>query len=208
MASAVTSATARRRLPRDDRSQQLLEIAEAVFAERGIHAASMEDIAERAGVTKPVVYDHFGSKDGLVAAVVLRAGALLGRQVLAAVDAATDPPDKLAAGLRAYFGFMAQRRASWTALLTETATSTAAAAALERVRDQQADLIAALVGGGVPGCDRRRARMYAQVVIGSCERLATRPGRGRVTVDELTRHMMDVIWCGFAAIRAGDRWTG
>ena len=53
------------RVPRPVRERQLLELAEALFAERGYAGASMDELARRAGVTKPVVYELFGSKDGL-----------------------------------------------------------------------------------------------------------------------------------------------
>jgi AcrR family transcriptional regulator len=206
----VTSATAaanRRRLPREQRAQQLVDVADAVFSERGVASSSMEEIAERAGVTKPVLYDHFGSKDGLLAAVVLRAGDELAAATLEAVDAATGPEDALACGLRAYFRFIDRRRASWLSLLTEAGVpGSAAALALERVRDGQAELIAELLSADVPGCDLPRARLYAQVVVGACERLATRPGPQLPTVDTLTAHVMDVIWGGFGAIRDGRRW--
>jgi AcrR family transcriptional regulator len=210
MTSSVTSATAgvttRRRLPREQRARQLVAVADVVFAERGVASSSMEEIAERAGVTKPVLYDHFGSKDGLLAAVVLRAGEELAAATLQAVDAATGPQDALASGLRAYFTFIDRRRASWLSLLTEAGVpGSAAAASLETVRDRQAELIAQLLSVDVPGCDLLRARLYAQVVVGACERLATRSGPD-ASVDTLTQHVMDVIWGGFGAIRDGLRW--
>jgi AcrR family transcriptional regulator len=207
----VTSATApsRRRLPRDERGRQLLDIAEDLIASRGIQATSMTDIAERAGVTKPVVYDHFGSKDGLVAAIVLRAGHELAGTLLAAVEGAPDAESALAAGVRSYFEFMAGRRASWAALLTETATDTTAAEALEQVRRDQATLIAELVSADVPGCDLDQATLYAQVVVGGCERLVTYTATTReVSPETLTRHVMDAMWRGFADIREGRRWSG
>ena len=60
-------------MARADRRDQLLDTAQEVFVERGYGPTSMDDVAEAAGVTKPVLYDHFGSKDGLLAAVVERA---------------------------------------------------------------------------------------------------------------------------------------
>jgi AcrR family transcriptional regulator len=210
MSSSVTSATVatnRRRLPREQRALQLVAVADAVFSERGVGSSSMTEIAERAGVTKPVLYDHFGSKDGLLAAVVLRAGEELAAATLEAADAADSPEQALASGLRTYFTFIERRRASWLSLLTEAGVpGSAAALALERVRDGQAELIAELLSADVPGCDLPRARLYAQVVVGACERLATRPGTQTPTVDTLTAHVMDVIWGGFAAIRDGRRW--
>jgi AcrR family transcriptional regulator len=212
MPAGVTSATApppiRRRLPRDERARQLVGVADTVFSERGVAAASMEEIAERAGITKPVLYDHFGSKDGLLAAVVLRSGEELAAATLQAVNSASGPEDALASGLRAYFRFIERRRASWLSLLAEAGVpGSAAAAALEQVRDGQAELIATLMSADVPDCDLPRARLYAQVVVGASERLVTRPGTEHSSVDVLTRHMMDVIWAGFGAVRDGRRWA-
>jgi AcrR family transcriptional regulator len=208
VASATAAVTTRRRLPREERARQLVAVADLVFAQRGVASSSMEEIADRAGVTKPVLYDHFGSKDGLLAAVVLRAGEELAATTLAAVDAASGPQQALASGLRAYFSFIDRRRASWQSLLTEAGIpGSAAAASLESVRDGQAELIAQLLSVDVPGCDLPRARLYAQVVVGACERLATRSGPDAPSVDTLTEHVMDVIWAGFGAIREGRRWV-
>lgn len=205
---ATIEVPVRKRMPRAERSAQLLEVAEAVFAERGIAAASMEEIADRAGVTKPILYHHFGSKDGLLAAVIDRAGAELGRAVEEAVLGAKGADDALARGLRAYFTFMAKHRAAWLALLNETATNGAGAEALERIRQERARFIAALVVAEVPGSDMTRAMTYAQAVIGACERLATAPHDDEdVTPETLTSHLMDVIWLGFAAVRSGERWS-
>jgi AcrR family transcriptional regulator len=198
----------RRRLSREDRARQLLDVAEAVFTEQGIQASSMDEIADRAGVTKPILYDHFGSKDGLVAAVLLRAGDLLGETIVTAVAAAASPEQALASGLRTYFAFVEQRRGALHSLLTEAgAPGSESAAALERVRDQQADLITALLMEQTGDLDAATARTYAQIVLGATERLATRPGPAADTsVEELTSRVMDVFWCGFAAISDGARW--
>lgn len=55
-----------------ERREQLITIGRSVFAERGFEGASVEEIAARAGVSKPVVYEHFGGKEGLYAVVVDR----------------------------------------------------------------------------------------------------------------------------------------
>jgi AcrR family transcriptional regulator len=192
---------------RADRNRQLVEVAEQVFAERGIAAASMEEIADRAGITKPILYDHFGSKDGLLAAVIERAGSDLGTSVETAVAGADGPEDAFARGLTAYFSFMDTHRASWLALLTETTTNSAAAHALEGIREERARFIAELIVAEVPGSDAARAMTYSQVVIGACERLATAPQRASSASPEtLAANLMDVIWMGFRAIRSGERW--
>ncbi|MBV9486580.1 MAG: TetR/AcrR family transcriptional regulator, partial [Frankiaceae bacterium] len=175
MTASVTSATpaVRRRLPRDERARQLLDVAEAVFAARGVQAASMDDIAEAAGVTKPVLYDHYGSKDRLMAAVVERVGRTLGEVVLSAVTAAGSPEAAIAEGLRAYFGFIDERRSGLHSLLSEGVTpGSEAAAALEAVRSQQATMIASLLLEHSDGGDAAEASIYAQIVVGATERLA------------------------------------
>jgi AcrR family transcriptional regulator len=69
-----------------ERREQLIEIARGLFAERGVDGASVEEIAARAGVSKPIVYEHFGGKEGLYAVVVDREV----RQLLAMMRAALD----------------------------------------------------------------------------------------------------------------------
>ena len=62
----------RSRMTSAERREQLIEIARGLFAERGFDGASVEEIAARAGVSKPIVYEHFGGKEGLYAVVVDR----------------------------------------------------------------------------------------------------------------------------------------
>ena len=61
-----------RRLSGAERRAQILDVARGVFAERAFELASMDEIAQRAGISKPIVYEHFGSKEGLYAAIVER----------------------------------------------------------------------------------------------------------------------------------------
>src|SRR6476661_8723793 len=62
----------KKRLSAPERRQQLMEVGRAVFAVSGYESASIEEIARQAGVSKPIVYEHFGSKEGLHAAIVDR----------------------------------------------------------------------------------------------------------------------------------------
>jgi AcrR family transcriptional regulator len=72
MSDARTKRAQRHRMTSAERREQLLEIARGLFAERGFEGASIEEIATRAGVSKPIVYEHFGGKEGLYAVVVDR----------------------------------------------------------------------------------------------------------------------------------------
>lgn len=201
--------TSRRRLPRKLREQQLIAVAEAVFADVGVQAASMDEIAERAGISKPVVYDHFGSKDGLLAAVVEEVGRRL--QVVAgeAVAGATSPTDALVAGIRAYFVFSEANAGKWTTMMQETTPSSAASAALERLRLEQAGAIAELIEGLLDPAVRPRALAYAQVLVGACERLATwralQPSDSTPSIDECTSAVCDLVLPGLASLGRVDR---
>src|SRR6478736_3309729 len=75
------------RMARDERRAQVLHIAQELFSSEGFHHVSMDDIAERALVSKPVLYRHFPSKLDLYLAVVDQRGA----DLLAAVDEAVEP---------------------------------------------------------------------------------------------------------------------
>lgn len=75
MSTPPVAARARRsrvRMTRNERREQLIDVARALFAERGLEGTSVEEIAAHAGVSKPVVYEHFGGKEGLYAVVVDR----------------------------------------------------------------------------------------------------------------------------------------
>src|SRR5579875_375687 len=210
MPDVVTMTTPRRRrMSRADRSAQLVAVAERLIAEHGVAATSMEDVADAAGVTKPVVYDHFGSKDGLLCALIDRAADELHRRTVAAVDGVVDPYDALQRGVRAYFETMDRRDGVWWALLDATAAvSPATLEAVDVARTRQAAWIADLIAAQLPpsgrrAADRRRALIYAHVVVGACERLATlRTGQPGLSVTAVTRHVLDVLWLGFDRLQA------
>jgi AcrR family transcriptional regulator len=101
----------------------MLETAGRVFADRGFHEASMDDIAEAAGISKPMLYSYFGSKEGLYFAVV----DLAYREIIATIDsavaevvAAGGPPDEqLRAGVRAYYRYVGEKRNAFRVLFRE-----------------------------------------------------------------------------------------
>ena len=70
--TSPTSVPSRRRLPREARTRQLLEASWALIGDEGTDALTLGRLADVAGITKPVVYDHFGTRNGLLAALYLR----------------------------------------------------------------------------------------------------------------------------------------
>src|SRR3954452_23233190 len=143
----VTSHTrGSRRVPRQVREKQMIEAAEHAFAERGFHAASVDAIAEASGISKPMVYSYFGSKEGLYRACMQRARARLIDTLRAGVDTTAAPDQQLWHGLLAVFGFVERERASWAILLGEVTQGTGPFAAEgAEVRRELAALVAELL---------------------------------------------------------------
>src|ERR1700694_5747504 len=105
------------RLPAPRRRRQLLDVATAVFGGSGYHEASMDEVAEAAGVTKPVLYQHFAAKRSLSLELLDDGATRLVDAVVAATRAADDPHQQVEAGFRAYFGFVAGHANAFRLLL-------------------------------------------------------------------------------------------
>jgi AcrR family transcriptional regulator len=109
MVTATSTARPRgTRLPRLARRRQLLDAAMEVFVARGYHAAAMDEIAERAGVSKPVLYQHFPGKQELYLALLDESVERLIEAVVAALRSTTDNRQRVNATFAAYFGYVAE----------------------------------------------------------------------------------------------------
>jgi len=151
------------RVPRELRRRQLVELAEELFAERGYAGASMDELARRAGVTKPVVYEAFGSKDGLFRACVERAFARMADSVASTVRAETDPEARLRAGGLAFLRFAHDNRVAWDLMAMDGGGRFAEQAV--SVRRNQAQLIRELMEEvASDDVDRRELEAAAYVV--------------------------------------------
>jgi len=142
--------TPRKRLPRAQREQRMLDAAEAVFARHGFQAASMDEIARGSGITKALLYQYFGSKEGLYDACVERSRADLLKRLREAVTAADPGPARLAAFVQGYFDFVDENRGVWWLLYGE-----ASSAAVNEMRSRNADTIAELLGDALVDGGRR-----------------------------------------------------
>lgn len=157
------------RVPRAVRERQLLELAEALFAERGYAGASMDELARRAGVTKPVVYELFGSKDGLFGACVDRSIERLAADISTAVRAQDDPEERLRAGGLAFIRFAAANRVAWDLMSMGGSFEQKARA----VRSSQAELIRELMAEMArDDVDQRELEVAAHAVNAAYEGVA------------------------------------
>jgi AcrR family transcriptional regulator len=131
-----------RRVPRDLRRRHLLELATELFSERGFEAASMDELALRAGVSKPVIYDQFGSKEGLIVAVIDVIGIELNAAVREAVAGRTDPEELLRAGSLAFFRFAGERGATLSMAFGAARSLVGGAEVIEKVAEIRARQLA------------------------------------------------------------------
>jgi AcrR family transcriptional regulator len=191
-------------MSRAEREKQMLDVAEEVFAEQGYAVVSMEEIAVRVGVSKPMLYEYFGSKEGLLLATIGRARTELRETTAEAIEAAGSAEEKLRNGYLAYFRFNEAHRRAWLVLLQEPVLHRGAAGEIEAVRRQQTDLITAQMEQLAPDRPHRDLEAYAEIIVGACERLALwRMRDAEVGVEEAARLMMDLTWHGLSSLGGG-----
>jgi AcrR family transcriptional regulator len=149
------------RLPRDERRGQLLQSASEIFVDRGYHAAGMDEIADRAGVSKPVLYQHFSSKLELYLAVLQQHVDNLVSGVRQALRTTTDNRQRLRAAVQAFFDFIEHDSQGYRLIfqndyVTEPQVAAQVKVATEACTDAVFDLISR-----DSGLDPHRARMIA-----------------------------------------------
>jgi AcrR family transcriptional regulator len=193
------------RLPADERRQQLLAVACDLFARSGFHDTSMDDIAEAAGVTKPVLYQHFPSKRALYVELLEDTGRRLLARLADATGRATSGRERVEAGFRAYFQFAVGDRSSFRLLFgTSIRSDPDFARTVESILQAVADTISTLID--LPTSDdQRRVLAYALVGMGESvgRRALTEPG-SEVDGDELAAWITELAWFGLRGVRAEE----
>jgi AcrR family transcriptional regulator len=197
--TATTSAdsspgtASRRRVPRAEREQTMLDAAGRAFAVHGFHAASMDAIAADAGISKPMLYNYFDSKQGLYIAFVERDG----RELLESMRRAGSPDapaaERLLAGILAFLTYVDEHRAGWAVLYREAATQGGSVAAeVAALRERIAELLSRLLG----------SEALAHAFVGAGESLANwwleHPEEPKERIAQL---LMDVAATGLEAER-------
>jgi AcrR family transcriptional regulator len=160
------------RVPREIRTQQLLDIAEELFIARGFAATSIEDIARAAGVTRPIVYGHFGDKEGVYLACVRRARSAFQQALVEKVGAGGEPLDLLRRGCEVLIGWLERDPAKWKLLFASGALQPGDyASELEQLRFETIGQIAALLRASMPAAESLRVEACAHAISGIGERL-------------------------------------
>ncbi|MDT3398237.1 TetR/AcrR family transcriptional regulator [Streptomyces sp. B1866] len=204
----------RRRLPRKVREQQIIDVAVQVFSKRGYHAASVDEIAELAGVSKPMVYLYLDSKEGLFVACLRREAERLVAGFQSAARGAGSPELRLWAGVSAFFTFVSQHRDGWVVLYRQASElSEAIAAELAQARRAVMAEVAGLVragaseGTGPVRLKEEDADFVAQALVGAADSLTEwmerHPGE---SPDHTAHRLMNMVWIGMRNVLAGEFW--
>lgn len=191
------------RLPAPARRQQLLEVALPLFAQRGFHDTAMGDIALAAGVTKPVLYQHFPSKQALFRQLLRALGDDLRQEVASATGEATTPHGQVAAGFAAWFRWVARRPVAFDLLFSGDARrDPELAAEVAAVEEELAGTVAALIV--VDGLPDDRRRLLAHGIVGVAE-ATCRHWRGAgadLDPDALAAQVADLVWGGLRGLHS------
>ena len=134
-----------KRLPRAVREQQMLDAAVDVFSDRGFHETSMDTIAAKAEISKPMLYLYYGSKEELFAACIHREGLRFLEALAPAGAPNLTPREQLRAALEGFLGFVGANRKSWMVLYRQAVGQQAFAGTVQSSRDRLIELTAHLL---------------------------------------------------------------
>jgi len=190
------------RMRSEDRRRQLLDVACDVFADRGFSATIMDDVAFAAGVTKPVLYQHFESKRALFIAVLEDCGERLIGSILSATREGETLKEQMTQGFRAYFNFVKNDDAGFRLLFGSSARNdTDFAEVTNNVLDRFADSVTSLIIEDVPQAERS---LLAHALIGMAEsaaRYAYLSGEiETISEDQLNEWVTTLAWKGLRGI--------
>ncbi|MGH8773962.1 MAG: TetR family transcriptional regulator [Jiangellaceae bacterium] len=189
------------------RREQLLDIGRALFAERGFGGTSIEEIASRAGVSKPVVYEHFGGKEGLYAVVVDREMEQLLDRITSALRSADHPRAVLEHAALALLDYIETSTDGFRILVRDSpvAQSTGGFASLISDAASQVEHILA-AEFKARGFEPRLAPMYAQMLVG----MVALTGQWWLDVRkpkkaDVAAHLVNLAWNGLAGLEEKPR---
>ncbi|MEV5315205.1 MULTISPECIES: TetR/AcrR family transcriptional regulator [unclassified Streptomyces] len=199
-----------KRMPRAVREQQMLDAAVRIFGQRGYMAASMDDIAEVAGVSKPLVYLYLHSKDELFSACIRREARALISAVRSGIDPSLSADRQLWDGLLAFFTHTARHPDGWSVLHVQARThGDAFAAEVTAMRAEAVAFVTGLIAEAAPEAyPEREAAGLAQSLVGAAESLAAwanaTPG---VTARQAAATLMNFAWAGLGGLLEGRAWS-
>lgn len=190
------------RLPAALRRRQLLDVAMRVFAERGFHDASMNDIAIEAGVTKPVLYQHFTSKRELFAELLNEVGRDLHETITKAVASADGPHEMVLLGFSAYFSYVDRHRDAFQLFYGGSmARDEEFAEVVNQTETAVAGLVAALIE--IEGLGAEQRSVLGHGIVGMIEGASIHWLKSASDADPeaLAHQLADLAWRGLRGVQ-------
>lgn len=198
----------RSRLSASARRAQLVDVGRSVFAKRGYEGASLEEIAERAKVSRPILYEHFGGKEGLYAVVIDREMEYLIRRITEAVSQG-HPRERVEAGALAFLSY-AKDHPDGFAVLTHDAPVTSARGGMSSFLADVAERVGEVFATAFKsaGYDPKTAPIYAHALIG----MVTFVGQWwkdsrKPPVEDVASHIAALAWMGLRHLPKKPRST-
>ena len=184
----------RTRLTGVERRNQLVQVGRAVFAEKGYEGTSVEEIAERAKISKPIVYEHFGGKEGLYAVIVDREMEYVIGQISAAIDAET-PREMIEGAALAFMRYVEERPDGFAVLRKDSPTTSGLANLLAEVAERVGNVLRTQFKSA--GYDPKAAPLYAQALIGMVTFVGQwREENPKMSAEEAASHISALAWMG------------
>ena len=189
-----------------ERRTQLLDIGRKLFAERGFEATSIEEVASRAGVTKPVVYEHFGGKEGLYAVVVDREMERVLEGITGALSGGS-ARELLEQCALAFLVYIEEQPDGFRILVRDSPVATSSGTFASLISDI-ATQVEYILGREFKarGYDAKLASLYSQALVGMVALTgqwwldARKPKR-----DEVAAHLVNLAWNGLAHLEEKPR---
>jgi AcrR family transcriptional regulator len=199
-----------KRLPRAVRERQIMDAAVDVFSRLGFHAASMDEISDVAGVSKPMIYAYLGSKEDLFAACIHREATQLLAAVAAGVRTELPPDMQLWHGLAAFFSYVGSHRESWRVVHRQSITQGGPfSAELLAMRRQAISLVDTLLVrvATKEGLDDNATESLAAALVGAAESLADWwLDNPEVPSRVVASRLMNLVWMGFGGLMQDRTW--
>lgn len=200
--TAASSATGRpTRLPRSARRKQLLAAAQDVFVAQGYHAAAMDDIAERAGVSKPVLYQHFPGKLELYLALLDTHCDAFAEKIRNAMSATTENAERVKGAMHAYFDFVSHESEAFRLVFeSDLRNDPAVRVRVDRMERLSVEAVTETIMVDT-GVSRARAEILAAGLCGAAQ-VAARfwlAGGREVSQEEAEQLMSTLAWRGIGS---------
>ncbi|WP_433530707.1 TetR/AcrR family transcriptional regulator [Micromonospora sp. CA-263727] len=207
----MSTTPAFKRLPRAVREQQMLDAAVRVFSRHGYHGASMDEIAEKAGISKPMVYAYLGTKEELFVACLHREGTRMMEAIAGAAAPDLPADERLWRGLRAFFGFVGAHRDGWAVLYRQARGEPPFAGELTVMRARLVEVVAGMLDHALRAEGREAAETELEVVayalVGATESLADwLADRPEADPEKTATRMMNAAWLGAGQLLRGVTW--